>query len=203
MKRWILNIAVLFTATFSFAQTSDSTRTAEETMGILVGTQAPMIEAKNQNNEPYSLKDALKKGPVVLVFYRGQWCPFCNRHLSNLQDSLQMIYDNGATLIAVSPEKPELAQMMVEKTGATFNILYDKGYKIENAYGVTFTPTKGQIKKYNTFLKANLNEAHSDGSERLPVPATYIIDQNGKIIWRHFNPNYKKRATVKEILEHL
>ena len=94
-------------------------------------------------------------------------------------------------------------QKSVEKTGATFNLIYDEGYKIENAYGVTFTPTKGQIRKYNTFLKANLDEAHSDDSERLPVPAIYIIGQNGKINWRHFDANYKNRSTVKQILEQL
>ncbi len=203
MKKLILNIAVMLITVSAFAQTTDSTRTAEETVGILVGTEAPLFKAKDQNNENYSLKKALKNGPVVVVFYRGQWCPFCNRHLTDLQDSLQMIVDKGATLIAVSPQKQELAKETAEKTGATFTLIYDEGYKIEDAYGVTFTPTKGQIKKYNTFLKAHLDEAHSDGSERLPVPATYIINQDGKIIWRHFDPNYKERSTVKEILEAL
>jgi len=203
MKTILLNIASFLIALNAFAQTADSTISAEETVGILVGTEAPLFEAKDQNNETYNLEKALKNGPVVVVFYRGQWCPFCNRHLTDLQDSLQMIYDKGATLIAVSPQKQELAEKTVEKTGATFTLIYDEGYKIEDAYGVTFNPTKGQVKKYNTFLKANLDEAHSDDSERLPVPATYIIGQDGKIIWRHFNPNYKERSTVKEILEAL
>ena len=203
MKTILLNIASFLIALNAFAQTADSTISAEETVGILVGTEAPLFEAKDQNNETYNLEKALKIGPVVVVFYRGQWCPFCNRHLTDLQDSLQMIYDKGATLIAVSPQKQELAEKTVEKTGATFTLIYDEGYKIEDAYGVTFNPTKGQVKKYNTFLKANLDEAHSDDSERLPVPATYIIGQDGKIIWRHFNPNYKERSTVKEILEAL
>ncbi len=88
-------------------------------------------------------------------------------------------------------------------TGAEFSLLYDEGYEISDAYDVTFTPTKSKLVIYNTALGANLKETHSDDSQRLPIPATFIINRQGTIVWRQFNPDYKKRSTVKEIIENL
>ena len=93
--------------------------------------------------------------------------------------------------------------MMANKTGAKFTLLYDEEYKIANAYDVTFTPSSKQLFTYNKFLGANLKETHSDDSQRLPIPATYIIEQNGTIVWRQFNPDYKNRSSVKEIINNL
>ena len=84
MRLIFWGIATMLILNCAFAQSADSTKTVEDATGILVGADAPLFKAVNQNNEPYFLSEALKKGPVVVVFYRGQWCPFCNRHLSNL-----------------------------------------------------------------------------------------------------------------------
>lgn len=192
----IMTVAI----TNSFAQEK---RSAEEAKGLQVGAIAPVFNALDADNQNFNLQEALKKGPVVLIFYRGQWCPICNRHLSQIQDSLQLITDRGASVIAISPEKPEYLEKMEEKTGAKFTLLYDEGYKIENAYDVTFTPDDKQIFMYNTILNARLKESHSDASQRLPIPATYIIGKDGKIVWRQFNPDYKKRSTVAEIIKNL
>lgn len=134
-----------------------------------------------------------------MIFYRGFWCPVCNRHLGKIQDSLKLITEKGAVVIAVSPEKPEFLDKMSEKTGAQFTLLYDEDYKIADAYDVTFKPTSIEIFSYN-FVGAKLKETHSDDSQRLPIPATYIISQDGKIAWRQFDPNYKNRSTVNDIL---
>ncbi len=178
-------------------------RSAEEAKGLSVGAVAPLFEALTQDGSTFVLADSLKNGAVVVIFYRGQWCPVCNRHLSNIQDSLELIYKMGATVIAVSPEKPEFLHKTAEKTGAKFILLYDEDYKIADAYDVTFRPDGNTRLKYNTFLKADLKNAHSDDSERLPIPATYIISKEGKIIWRQFDPNYKNRSTVADILKYL
>lgn len=76
--------------------------------GLPVGQEAPLFSAPNQQNQHFSLAEALEQGPVLLVFYRGQWCPFCNRHLSQIQDSLALLKARGLQVIAISPEKPEL-----------------------------------------------------------------------------------------------
>lgn len=184
----------------SFSQES---RSADEASGLAAGAKAPNFVAMDADSTSFDLHKTLEDAPVVLIFYRGFWCPVCNKHLAQIQDSLSMITDRGVKVVAVSPEKPEYLDKMAEKTGANFRLLYDEGYKISNAYDVTFTPKKSELVIYNTILGANLKESHSDDSQRLPIPATYIIDKNGEIVWRQFNPDYKKRSTVKGILENL
>lgn len=176
---------------------------AEDVEGLPIGVEAPLFKAIDAGEHTVKLKTLLKKGPVVLVFYRGQWCPVCNKHLKTLQDSLEQIENLGATVIAISPEKPEYLNVMAQKTKASFTLLYDRDYKIMDVYKVTFTPPAATTAMYNFVLNANLKEAHSKDTQQLPVPATYIINRNGVIVWRQFNPNYKKRSSVKAIKQAL
>jgi peroxiredoxin len=200
MKVIIISIILI---TMANTLKSQSERSVDEAKGLNVGAAAPMFFALDADSNIFSLDKALKNGPVVLIFYRGFWCPVCNKHLGQIQDSLQLIEKMGAKVIAVSPEKPEYLGVMEEKTGAQFTLLYDEDYKIADAYDVTFKPSASTLFTYNTFLGANLKETHSDDSQRLPIPATYIIGQDGKIARRQFDPDYKNRSTVKDILDAL
>lgn len=182
---------------------SQNERDINEPKGLEVGIDAPMFSALDADSNLFKLTDALTDGPVVLIFYRGFWCPVCNKHLAKLQDSLFLIEQTGARVIAVSPENPEYLDKMSEKSGATFTLLYDEDYHISNAYDVTFKPTSLQLFTYNVVLDGKLKKSHSDNSQQLPIPATYIIDSNGRIIWRQFDPDYKNRSSVKEILDAL
>lgn len=178
-------------------------KTVKEAKGLPIGETVKDFSAVGLNNSTFILSEALKKGPVVIIFYRGQWCPVCNKHLSNLQDSLQMIYDKGAAVIAISPEKIEHLKETAEKTQASFILLYDEEYKISDLFDVTFKPDNKTTFTYNTFLGADLKNAQSDNSQRLPIPATFIIDKNSQIVWRQFDPDYKNRSTAKDILFNL
>lgn len=200
MKIIIFTIAILLTMTHTHAQ---ETRSAEEASGLTVGVEAPDFIAIDAEGNEFHLATALQNGPVVLIFYRGFWCPYCNKHLGAIQDSLQLIQDKGATVIAVSPQNPEYLNKMADKTGAKFRLLYDEGYHIADAYDVTFTPEKKRLVVYNTLLNAQLKKSQSDDSQRLPIPATYIVGKDGVIVWRQFDPNYKNRSSVKEILANL
>lgn len=176
-------------------------RRVNEAKGLIPGAKAPLFKAIDRSGIEFSLENALKKSPVVLIFYRGFWCPVCNKHLAQIQDSLQLIHDKGAIVIAVSPEKPEYLDKMAEKSGASFTLLYDENYKISDAYDVTFKPETKQLFVYNTILGAHLKETHSDESQRLPIPSTYIINQDGIIIWRQFDPDYNNRSSISEIVK--
>ncbi|MEX0980716.1 MAG: peroxiredoxin-like family protein [Bacteroidales bacterium] len=200
MKTIILTLTIILSMMNINAQ---ETRSADEASGLPVGAKAPDFKAIDADGKQFELAQALKKGPVVMIFYRGHWCPVCNKHLRVIQDSLQLIQDRGATVIAVSPQNPEYLNKMEEKSGAKFRLLYDEGYAIADAYDVTFTPEKMVLIKYNTFLNAKLKESQSDDSQRLPIPATYIIGQDGVIAWRQFDPNYKNRSSVQQILENI
>lgn len=182
---------------------SQTYRSAEDAKGLAVGTSAPLFTALTADSTEFSLKEALKQQPVVLIFYRGFWCPVCNKHLSSIQDSLGLIEEAGAKVIAVSPENPQYLGKMAEKTGAGFTLVYDKDYLIADAYDVTFRPSSKDLFVYNTILNGKLKKTHSDDSQQLPIPATYIIDKNGTIVWRQFDPNYKNRSSVAAILEAL
>jgi peroxiredoxin len=148
------------------------------------------------------LKDLVKKGNVVLIFYRGNWCPYCNRQLSQLQDSLQFIIDKGAQVIAVTPEQPEGILKTIEKTKASFPIIFDEDRKIMKAYDVSFAVDEKSISRYK-MAGIDLEENNGKNGANLPVPAVYIINKESTIIYRFFEPNYKKRASVKEIIKNL
>lgn len=184
----------------SYAQDPKS---VSEVNGLSVGSEAPDFKAVDKEERVFHLGSALKTGPVIMIFYRGHWCPVCNKHLSSIQDSLLHITEKGVTVVAISPQKPEYLEKMSEKTGAEFRLLYDEDYKIAEAYDVSFTPESKELIVYNTMLNAQLKESQSDDSQRLPIPATFIINQQGTIVWRQFDPDYKNRASVKDILSNL
>jgi peroxiredoxin len=194
MKKSALLILLLVTGYFVFSQ--------EAPEGLFLNSRAPDFKAKDQHGNEVRLKDLLKKGKVVLVFYRGEWCPYCNKNLQKLSDSLQLIVDKGATLVAVSPETPESRAKTVEKTKAQFPVLHDENLKIMKAYEVEFEVPENTLKRYrNAGIK--IDEINGKNGNYLPVPATYIIDKEFTITYRFFNPDYKKRPSVKEILDQL
>lgn len=194
---------LLMSAWGSEAYGQSEFRTAEEATGLEVGTYVSGFEAVDQHGDKFSLNEALKSGPVVVVFYRGEWCPLCNNHLSQLQDSLSYVQKRGANVVAISPEKPEFLIQTAEKTRAGFSLLHDNDYRISDLFDVSFRPSDREIKGLKTMLGADLKNAHSDQSQRLPIPATFIIDRDGQIVWRHFDPDYRARSNVSDILDHL
>lgn len=196
-------ISVLLITLSSRMIQAQTNRPVSEANGLEAGSQAPDFTAADQNGKKFNLKNALKQGPVLLVFYRGVWCPYCNKHLSAIQDSLNLLKERGIEVVAVSPEKPEYGKKMESRTGAEFSLLYDENYTISEAFDVLFLPEKKQIKTYNIFLSAELKKSHSDDSQVLPVPATFLIGTNGKILMRNFNRDYKNRSSVSEILDFL
>lgn len=183
-----------------FALLSAQAQQAPE--GLFISSKAPDFKGKDQHGIDIRLKDLVKKGKVVLVFYRGEWCPYCNKQLSRLQDSLSFITDKGATVIAVSPEKPENVSKTAVKTKARFSIVHDEGLKIMKAYDVEFELSENTITRYrNTGIDVEKN--NGSNGKYLPVPAVYIIDQESTVIYRFFETDYKKRPSVADLLKYL
>jgi peroxiredoxin len=197
MKKLFTVAVALFFTTAIFAQTE-----IIKPEGLKNGDMAPDITSMDQNGKTVELKKLLTKGDVVVVFYRGQWCPYCNKQLSKINDSLSFITAKGATVITVTPETADNIKKTVDKTKAAYSIVEDKGMSIMKSYKVNFavdTETITKYKKYGIdFIKAN-----GANGANLPVPATYIIGKDGKIKYTFFNADYSKRASVKEILDNL
>ncbi len=168
--------------------------------GLEMGTKAPVFRGTDQNGNTVTLKEKLADGPVVLVFYRGYWCGVCNRYLSAFSDSLSMVQDKGASVIAVAPEVAENAKKMIDKTGFDVPVISDSDLRIMNAYGVNFHVTQAYQDKIVNYAGSSIPEMNGMEDAFLPVPATYIINQAGMISYAQFDPNYRKRASVEDIL---
>ena len=194
MKKLIFTLLISIGFFLSNAQTKPS--------GLQVNDKAPEFTAKDQNSKVISLKEELKNGKVVLIFYRGQWCPYCNKQLKSIEDSLSLITAKGATVLAITPEQPANVVKTIEKTKATYSILTDDNLKIMKEYDVAFAVDPATVEKYKgygiDFLLSNGNNGAN-----LPVPAVYIINTKGNIIYRHFDVDYTKRASIKEIIDNL
>jgi len=199
MQRLILTItSIIFMSINANAQIE---KTVDQANGLKIGQKAPVFEAMDASGNEFILKNEIQNQPVVVIFYRGYWCPVCNKHLSQIQDSLQLILEKGVKVVAISPEKPEYLEKMSLKTGAEFTLLYDDNNDIAKAYDVNFKPSSKLLFTYNVILGADMKNTHSDDSQQLPIPATYLINKDGKIVWRQFDRDYHYRASVKEIIK--
>jgi peroxiredoxin len=171
--------------------------------GLAVGQQAPLFSGTDQNGKTVDLKKVLKTNKsVVLFFYRGQWCPYCNKHIKELQDSLQLLTGKNACVIGVTPETRDNINATVKKTNAAFSMIQDTDDSIMKSYGVNFRMDDETFAKYKTY-GINLEANNGNARHTLPVPATYIIGPSGKIKFVHFDSNYQKRASVKTLLAEL
>jgi peroxiredoxin len=164
------------------------------------GTAAPNISATDHKGNKIELNELLEQGPVVLTFYRGEWCPHCNNYMKNLQDSLELIQMHNATVLAITPESDIYIDESIDKTGAQFSIIWGENHQIMDDYKVTFKLSGTKNTAYKV-VGINVGEASGSGHRMLPVPATYIIGKDGKINGGFFNEDYSLRMPVWEILK--
>jgi len=200
MHKFLLAVSgSLLLAASVIAQTPSAPLSAS---ALAVGETAPAFKAQDAAGRSVELKQLLKKGPVVLYFYRGQWCPFCNKELSQLQDSLQVLTSKGAQVVVVTPEIQENIDKTVVKTKASFPIVHDQNLTIMKAYKTAFTVDDALAQKYLTY-GIDFKKANGLNTNVLPVPATYVIGRDGKIKFAYFNPDYRRRASVHQVAQAL
>jgi peroxiredoxin len=168
--------------------------------GLSVGDSAPAFTLPDQLGRRVSLKERLATGPAVLVFYRGEWCPLCNAHLRALQRALPELEAKGASLLAVSPQAPDRALSIAEKAGLGYEVLSDVHHEVITAYRLQFTtPADLQDVIVNVF-QTDLRHHTADGSWRLPVPATFVIDRAGVIRAAHVSADFRTRMEPAAII---
>ena len=166
---------------------------------IKVGDSAPDFVLPDAVGKPVKLSDLLAKGPVVLSFYRGQWCPYCNLELRALELALPDITAAGATLVAVSPQTPDNSLSTVEKNELTFVVLSDVDNVVANQYGLVFQLPKSLHPIYANF-GIDIPAHNGDTTYQLPVPATYVIAPDGTVFHAFLNADYTKRLDPVDIL---
>ena len=166
-----------------------------------VGQMAPDFTLNNALGKAISLNEVLKQGPVVLTWYRGGWCPYCNLTLRALQQALPEIKAQGATLLTLTPEVPDKSLSTAEKNELEFEVLSDVNNKVGKSYGVVFKLEENVAQSYQNGF--NLHAYNGDDSDELPMAATYIIGTNGIIKWAFLDADYRNRAEPSNIVNEL
>jgi len=170
--------------------------------GIKVGEKAPDFVLKNAFGESVSLSDKLKQGPVVLVFYRGAWCPFCNMHLHVLQESLPEIQKLGAQLITVTPQTPDKSVEQFKKKGYVFEVLSDLDSKVMKDYNLYFELPADLVEVYKNH-GLDIEAFNGEGRAVLPIPGSFVIDSDGIVRAMHADTDYKSRMEPSAIVNAL
>jgi peroxiredoxin len=167
---------------------------ADHVKGMNAGEKVTDFTLLNAVGKEVSLSEQLQSGPVVLKFYRGEWCPLCNVDLRAIQQQLPKIESLGASVLAVSPQSPDGALSAKEKNELDFEVLSDPNQEVIKAYNLQFDPGED----YHS--RRDLSLVNGDGSKSLPVPATFIINQDFTIEAAHVEANYTERMSPEEII---
>lgn len=166
---------------------------------LKAGDQAPDFVLPDARGGSVRLSHALASGPVVLSFYRGGWCPYCNLELRALQRALPELVAAGATLVAISPQTPDQSLSTAEKNSLAFPVLSDAGSHVAKSYGIAFDLAEELRPIYTGFGQA-LPDRNGDDSWMLPIPATYVIDRDGIIAFAHVDVDYRNRLEPDTVI---
>jgi len=164
------------------------------------GDRAPDFTLKNADGRDVSLQELLTRGPAVVTFYRGVWCPYCNLDLQALQEVLPAIEALGVRLVAISPQTQPYSRRSQRDNGITFPILSDPGNTIAARFGLTFKLPDYLIELYRDTFKNDLAHVNGDASWTLPMPARYVIGKDGVIVHAEVSPDYTQRPDPHELL---
>ncbi|MGE3384731.1 MAG: peroxiredoxin-like family protein [Pyrinomonadaceae bacterium] len=207
----VLSLVVFGFSQKSYAQTEQAMNRETKTIvtdqdavnsALNVGAKMPSFSLKDGSGKMVSSKDLLKQGNLVIVFYRGDWCPFCNLYLRSLQKRLTDISDAGGKLVAISVENPDASMAVAKKNEVLFTVLSDPKLETARKFKIVYQLPD----KTDTLYKSRgLDVAKHNEMERpeLPIAATYIVNKKGKIVYAFLDTDYKKRAEPDVIIENL
>ncbi len=164
--------------------------------GLQIGEIAPDFIGRSSNKSDFQLRSLLMEGPVVLVFYRGTWCPICIKHLALLEENIELLKEKNVQLIAISPENAQAQMDAAKKSSASYNFISDPSFEIMEKYNVKY-------KASDKLSEMLANDSTKNEDIFLPVPATFVIGQDGKVRYSHYEHDYTKRSSLDEILNAL
>jgi peroxiredoxin len=164
------------------------------------GDFAPDFQLPDASGGEVRLSTELERGPVVVVFYRGGWCPYCNVHLRGFQLLLQEFLSAGAQLIAISPQLPDGSLSTREKNELTFPVLSDVGLSVAGSFGIAFELPEALLDLYADFDHPLELSNGVSGGRSLPIPATFVIDQDGRIAYAKVEADYTRRSEPLDVL---
>lgn len=177
----------------------DSIQTLKGT-GIEKKAPAPGQIMKDLEIGGVKLSERLNKGPVLVTFYRGGWCPYCVKQLKEMQERKDEFTRLNIQVIAISPETSQEVEKTQKKTGLAFEMVSDNNFALANALGLTFT-VDPKVEEVYRSLGINLEASQGNKENRLPIPATYLVGRDRKILYGFVDADYAKRAQIKDILD--
>jgi peroxiredoxin len=164
------------------------------------GDTVPDFILPDAQGQLVRLHSLLRNGPLVMVFYRGGWCPYCNLHLRGFQRVLPRLQELGAQIVAISPQLPDNSLSTQEKNKLAFPVLSDAGNKVARQFGIVFELSDKLLEWYRQFGHP-LEEANGEGGKReLPVPATFLVDRKGIIRLAHVDVDYTRRLDPDDVI---
>ena len=165
---------------------------------LLVGETAPNFTLLDQHQRSVTLYELLNEGPIVLKFYRGGWCPYCNQELRALHHARPTIEYGGARLIAITPESPKNIARTVRKNALDYQVLYDTNSEVARSFGIAVNLSE-YMRAFYRSLGLNLSLRHADVIVRLPLPATYLIHTNYTVQYAFVDEDYTQRVKIAEV----
>ena len=194
MMKTILSILLLGTV-LAQAQTNSTP--------LKVGDSIPDVTLRTEENKEVSLQKLVSEKPTVLIFYRGGWCPYCNRHLQSLVGIEDDVNKAGAQLLAISMDQPSKLRETPNRDKLGYRLFSDSDANAVKAFGIAFKVEDALVQKYKDAYKIDLEAASGNDHHILPYPAVFIVSTNGVIRFTHVNPDYKVRLEPAKILEAL
>lgn len=184
-------ILLLLISVSTFAQVAE---TPEEISPLLIGEKVPDTEVTSSDNTRTSLSDIVKKKPTLLLFYRGGWCPFCNAHLAEIGEVTAQINEMGYQIVAISPDSPEKLKESQAKQELEYQLFSDADGSLTRGMGLAFKAPE----KYGSML---IDFSDGGNTGFLPVPALFLLDTEGTILFEYINPDYKQRIEAPLLLD--
>jgi peroxiredoxin len=172
---------------------------AEETRPLGVGDRAPNATLSTPDGTNTQFRKVAAASPTILIFYRGGWCPYCNRHLAEVGSVEEEILQMGYQIVAVSPDSPASLRESLSKQELGYRLYSDSDMSLARGFGLAFHVDDATVEKYKWY-GIDLDKATGRSHHDLPVPAVFIVDKGGVIRFAHTNPDYKVRLSAEEIL---
>ena len=171
----------------------------EKVTPLDVGDMIPDVSVRDADGQDLNIRSMVTMQPALVIFYRGSWCPYCNKHLAALADIQEDLNGYGYQILAISPDRPAGLKEATEKNELGYLLFSDSKAKAIEAFGLGFKVDEKTLEKYKGH-GIDLEEASGRDHNILPVPAVYLVDHDGKILFRYYNPDHKVRLSTEEIL---